>query len=456
MNEPFQRTHLTDNPGIIGARWWQESLAIAGDPVARRQALQGLAIVGASLLGVGVIGSLACRSASGDDDSRVEKRDALAMQRDYGWSFGAEADPLTFDGQSQAPFNRAALDTLVADLTPPTAALRPYYVPTLLQAPPAMPRLTVQGSTTPVKPLREVLTPINTPAMREAYRQGKALASLFEGTPTDRLVIVDMDGPLSVAFAAGAASVFEPVFVLDNWPHPLGVVPSHLTLAAVAYYQPLFVKARAARRSAYPLLVLDRARVAPYSSEATQFDNRYVARLPSAANLKTLGVKRVLNVNPSASYPNETDDLNTDLLEYTRSGVEVRGAAATDFRPDPATPPTPPAGQPAPATPDDWPPYFYGGDAGSHYWFWNDYKWNAPQKPAKKAPSGVSGLATSYAPTPRTTLYSGTGTGTAKTRPAGMGAMPVLVAAATGLVVGAAVSRSGSYNRYGSSSWGGG
>lgn len=453
MTEPFVRTHLGNNPGIVGARWWQESLAIAGDPVARRQTLLNLAVVGASLLGVGVIGSVACRAAAGDDE-RVEKRDALTMQRDYGWNFGSETEALTFDGQTYTPFNAAAMTTLVGDLTP-APAWRPYYVPTLFQAPTAMPRLTLQGSTTPVKPLREVLTPINTPAMREAYRQGRALASLFEGLPLDRAVIADLEGPQAVAFAAGAASVFDPVFVFDNWPHPLGVVPSHLTLAAVAHYQPLFIKARTSRSPrSIPLFVLDRKRVTAYTSENTQFDNRYVARLPSAENLKAANIKRVLYVNPSASYPLEADDLNADFVEYGKSGVEVKATAGTDFRPDPATPATPPPGQVV-ASPDDWPPYYYGGDAGSHYGFWNDYRWNPPQKPVKKAPMGNSGLAGSYTPTPRNTMYSGTGTGTTKTRPATIGAMPVVVAAATGLIVGAAVTRSGSYGRY-SSSWGGG
>ena len=71
------------------------------------------------------------------------------------------------------------------------------------------------------------------------------------------------------------------------------------------------------------------------------------------------------------------------------------------------------------------------------------------------AANGVSSLASAYTPTARSTSYSGIGTGTAKTRPASMGAVPVLVAAGTGVVVGAAVSRNGSYGRY-SSSWGGG
>jgi hypothetical protein len=456
MNEPFERTHFSDKPGIIGARWWQESLAISGDPVLRRQALQSLAIVGASILGVGVIGSVTCASAlSGDDDTRLEKRDALATQRDYGWNFGAEAEPLTFDGQSYAPFDRSAPLTLVNDLTPTTAALRPYYVPTLFQSLIGVPKILLPGSATAPKLLKDVLVPIQTAAMKEAYRQGKALASLVAGTPGDRAVIVDMDGPLSVAFAAGASSVLEPVFVFDNWPHPLGVVPAHLTLAAVAHYQPLFARMQSARKgTVYPLFVLDRNRFNPYTSEHTQFDNRYVARLPPFSALRALGDSKVLYVNPSASYNQEADDLNGDLVEYARNGIDVKMVAASDFRPDASSPASPPPGTPPPVTPDDWPPYYYSGSADSHEGFWSDYPWNPPRRPVKSPPSGTSGLA-SYRPVPRTTLYTNTGTGTSKTRPASVGAVPVVVAAATGIVVGAAVSRSGSYGRY-SSSWGGG
>jgi hypothetical protein len=132
-------------------------------------------------------------------------------------------------------------------------------------------------------------------------------------------------------------------------------------------------------------------------------------------------------------------------------------AAASDFTPDPGAPSSPPAGAPQ-ASPDDWPPYYYGGSADSHYGFWNDYGWNKPQRPVLRPPSGTSGLATSYRPTPRTTVYSAGGTGSTKSRPATIGAVPVVVAVATGVIVAAAVSRSGrsgSSGRY-SSSWGGG
>ncbi|MCU0657439.1 MAG: hypothetical protein MUF64_19920 [Polyangiaceae bacterium] len=449
MNEPFERTHLTDKPAIVGARWWQESMAIAGDPVARRQALQAISIMGASILGVGIIGAVA---GSAGDDTRVEKRDALAMQRDYGWNFGAETEALTFDGSTYARYDNKAILSLVNDLTPTSAALRPYYIPTLFQSLLSTPRVTLPEATPGAKALHSVLVPIQTPAMREAYRQGKALATLFQGASDDCAVLVDLDGPLAVAFAAGASSLFEPVFAFDNWPHPLGVVPAHLTLAAVAHYQPLFVKNKGSRPASRvpPLFVLDRGRLNPYSSENTQFDNRYLARVPTGPNLLALGDRKLLYVVPSASYNREADDLNADFVAYGKSGIDVRMIAASDLTPE-AGPTAAPPGVPA----DDWPPYYYGGSAESHHGFWTESGWGPPPRPAPRAPSGTSGLVKAYRPTPRSTQYNSAGTGMSKTRPSTMGTMPVVVAATSGLIVGAAVSRSGSFGRY-SSSWGGG
>src|SRR3954466_12579505 len=103
---PFERTVVVDKPGIVGARWWQESLSVA-DPVARRQAIQGILIATAAIAGLGAI--LALVASSGDSDTQTSSRDALEMQREYGWSFGAAEESLVFDGESLQPFDRAAL-----------------------------------------------------------------------------------------------------------------------------------------------------------------------------------------------------------------------------------------------------------------------------------------------------------------------------------------------------------
>ena len=62
------------------------------------------------------------------------------------------------------------------------------------------------------------MQPIFTPAMDAAYARGKSLASLFASLaeqaarprPRRPRVVVDLPGPEAVAFAAGAAAVFDP------------------------------------------------------------------------------------------------------------------------------------------------------------------------------------------------------------------------------------------------------
>lgn len=435
---PFERSDVLDKPGIVGARWWQESLATA-DPIARRQAIRAMLIASAAIAGFGALLAIGASGSSGggsSDDAQTGSREALQMQREYGWSFGATSESLVFDGETTQPFDRSALARMPADLAPAQARLRPWASPTLFQSPTALPTKVPEGDPGTVTPLKDALRPIFSPAMDKAYRRGKALASLFDGTPLDRVVIVDLPGPEAVAFAAGMADSFDPVFTFDNWPHPRGVVKAHLTLAAAAYYQPLFAKKGAARRVTAPaVLVLDRARLTPYTDEASQFDNRWVAKLPSAAALRELGVKRALYVAPTAADTLELDDINDDFVLYASGGIDVKMVAATDFGPDPTRA----------AAADE--PYFYGNDEEGHLGFWKNYPWNAPQKAVTRVPVGVSNGYT-YTPRPRSTFFNGSA------RPAGFGMVPVIIAAGTGAILGAKLSRSGSWNRS-SGSWGG-
>jgi hypothetical protein len=452
QREPFERHEHLDEPGIIGARWWQQSLAEQGDAVSRRSALGGILIATGAIMAAGVAFStcVAAVSSGGGDDYRTESRGALDMQREYGWSFGAAAERLTFDGTSTRAFDRAALGHLADDLRPASARHAPFFVPTLFQSPSALARSIPQGDTPTTTPLSQALTPIFTPAMDRAYRAGRALASLFRGQSPAAAVLVDLPGPEAVAFAAGAAGVLDPVFLFDNWPHPRGVVPAHLTLAAAAYYQPLFARRKAA--SGAPLFVLDRARLASYVDDAAQFDNRHVARLPSAAQLKSLGVQHVLHVVPSSAIPQEMDDLNDDFVLYAKAGIEVRLLGADAFSQDPGT-----SAEPAADEDDLVPRAYYGGSARSHLWFWTDYPWIRPpsSKPPPQAPS-MSRPGKDYIVRARTTPFS-TGspsTGGTRPRPGGFGTVSVVVAVATGAILGAKLSRSGSWLR--SSSWGGG
>jgi hypothetical protein len=465
--EPFNREESLNEPGIIGARWWQRSLDVPVDPAGRRAALITMLAAGGVLAGMGVLIASVGSGPSGDD-YRTESRAALEMQKEYGWSFGAITESLTFDGVAQKPFDRTRLPYLPDDLRPSLGRYAAFFTPTLFQSPAALPRSTPTGDAGALTPLKEALRPVSTPAMDRAYGRGRALAALWKGQAPAAAVIVDLPGPEAVAFAAGAAGVLDPVFLFDNWPHPRGVVPAHLTLGAAAYYQPLFARKKAPAGAA-PLFVLDRARLATYTDDASQFDNRHVARLPGAAQMKQLGFSHVLYVAPTSADRLELDDLNDDFMLYAAGGLTVRMAAADAFGIDPAdTALAPPGDEEATLA-----RYHYGGRVASDLYFWTDYPWvqlPAPRpapprapRPGSTPPRGPDAPleppfarpGKDYVPRPRITPFStGTPASSGRSRPAGFGTVPVVVAVATGLILGAKLSRSGSWNRSGS--WGGG
>ncbi|MBX3226156.1 MAG: hypothetical protein KIT84_28715 [Labilithrix sp.] len=437
----FTQKETIDKPGIVGARWWQESIATE---VPRRKALKGLLALGGVLGAMALIGTCASRAFKGGSlspfsskpDFEFANKSALEMQKEFGWSFGATGDPLVFDGTSTAPFDRAALDRVDKDLAPANAAHAPWFVPTLFQSPGAMPKSKPTGDpdAPPFKPLKDVIVPVMTSPMQIAFEQGRALAALLAVAPKakDLAVVVDLPGTSAVAFAAGAAGILDPVFLFDNWPHPRGVVPAHLTLAAAIYYQPLFAKKRAESKSAQPMFVLDRNRLSSYVDDATQFDNRHTARMPTPEKLLALGVKDVLYVGPNAVDRFELDDLVDDFLAYAAANIGFHVCPAMAF--EQASP-----GDAGAAT-----PFWYGGSAQRNADFWNH--WDSVA--AVRTPNEVQ----VYKPKPRATPYS-VGTPTSSTsaaprpRPTNFGMVPVAVAVGTGVILGARGSRSGSWNR---------
>jgi len=491
---PFSRDRVIDKPGIMGARWWHASLNDEASKVARRSAMKTLLIVGGVIAGAGVIATLA---ASGGDsgttnpvgtipsDASESRKTALDMQKTYGWDFGAVGEALVFDGVSSKPFEPGALGSLATDLAPTQRELLPYFQSTLFDAPYAVAKSPPPTEdATPSKPLATAVQPISTTAMNAAYGRGRSLASLFAslaengGKPTDATtgLVVDLPGPEAVAFAAGAAAVFDPVFLFDNWPHPRGVVRAQEALSAAAYYQPLFAAARkaagtgssAAKRP--PMFVLDRRRITAYADDATQFDNRYVAKLPNAGLMKVLGAAHVIYVVPTRSDTTvELDDLNDDFVALSTAGVEVKalsldmfqapGSDAGDMRP-PGANATNPAGSAAAAESDrlletgGW--AYYGGSRTSHHAFFTDYPWARPARAASMRPSNPG---RNYRPTARSTTFSsgstsGTSSASSRPRPTNFGTVPVLIAVGTGVILGSRYSRSGSWNRA-SGGWGG-
>jgi hypothetical protein len=433
-DEPFKRDEFLDKPGIVGARWWHEGL-VHSDSVGRRAALQGL-LIGGGLLAAGII--IAKSSGCGTPDTKTVSKSSLEVQKEYGWNFGARSETLTFDGLATIPFQPSLLGSLAGVLSPTRADLRPYYIPTLFQSPTAMPTSFLTDETAVFMPLQAVLRPIFTPAMALAFRRGKALASLFNSSRvTGVAVVVDLPGPEAVAFAAGAANVFDPVFAIDNWPHPRGVVPAHATLAAAAYYQPLFAKAATRTQSSPAMFVLDRSRLAPYQDETRQFDNRHLARLPPPQQLKQLGIQRILYVVPLSSNVPEMDDLNDDFVNDAAAGITVKIVGAD-------------AWSSFSSAPDD--PVYYLGSASSDETFWADYPWREP--PSSAMPSAITGPARNYVPVARVTPFSSTLGKGIRTTPANFGTVPVLVSAATGAVIGSILWRTTAGEAWGGGSWG--
>lgn len=437
----FTQQETVDEPGIVGARWWQQSIAT---PIPRRSAMNGLLVLGGVLAGMAALGTCVAVASSGSssgggstDDFAFQPKSALDMQKEYGWNFGATGEPLVFDGKATTSFDKGTLATLADDMAPADVRYRPYFVPTLFQAPTALPRSKPSGDpdAPAAMPLKDALVPIFTPEMAAAYGKGASLATFMtDPKAKDLAIVVDLDGPLAVAFAAGLAGVCDPVFLFDNWPHPRGVVPSHLTLAAAAYYQPLFAKARAARSGARPVFVLDRRRLAPYADDASQFDNRYTARMPSAANLAALGTKNILLVVPH-SFEKEGDDIADDFLGYAGGGIAFHLISLEAFS----------------AVGSNVPPQFVYRSPSTSSAFWSH--WAAD--PATLAADDVQ----KYTPTARKTEYSaGTappaGAAPSRPRPTNFGMIPVAVAVGTGVILGAKLSRSGSWNRTTSSSSG--
>jgi hypothetical protein len=401
MSHPtLRRDAEVDVPGLVGARWWQDSVV---DPVGRRQALVAILAAGTGLSALGVVLEAVA-------PTRKSRRKSIDLQREFGWSFGAATENLVYDGQSTQPFDRERLGQLAKELAPRVARHRPFYVETLFEAPTALPKTVSPDDPAPIASLETALQPILTDSMKDAFARAQASAEWLATTGT--ALVVDLDGPSSVAFAAAASQLFDPVFLFDNWPHPRGVVPAHLALAAAAYYQPMFAKAVwGGNPIAPPMFVLDRQRLAPYTDDESQFDNRWVARMPGLAALKTLGISRLAYVTPTASAPWEADDLNDDFVADHGGGISIVAFPLTTLS-----------------------------------------KTLASVGPESAALARVSG--TDYAPLPRRTPFSSGVPSGSRPTPSDFGSVEVLLSLFGGTMLGVAWSRSGTWNRSGG--WGGG
>lgn len=312
-----------------------------------------------------------------------DTRPALQSQQNDGWSVGDEGLPLAFPGAQAADVTggagwQQALTNLAARMTPAQARWQPYYVPALFQS-----LEDVRSND-----LRFAIRPVFTPEMAVAGQRGEALLSLLmeDGVcRRDVALVLDVPGPQAVALAASLTRCFDPVFVFDNWPHPRGVVPAHLTLGAALYYLPVFERARTDRAlaTAAPMFVLDRQRLSPYDDDASQFDNRYFAGLPAPEALQAAGIRHVLYVTPDQQVTLDADDLNDDLVALDQGGIDVKMLALSDFSEtllpgwlDAASPQCPPAPLAGPRR------FYFGGSPTTHGCFTWWYGWRAPSLPS--------------------------------------------------------------------------
>ena len=421
----------------LATPWWNDMLD-------RREANQRIAAAALLAAGGAAAGCNSGASSDGGSASADEPRDALAVQRQEGWSVGAEGTGVRVD-------NASATDSLgtegwvayrdptrlIAATTPSEEAWRSHASPALIQA---------LGQSS----LATQLTPTSSPALDEAYGRAYALGELIFASEDahQTLVILDLPGASSVAAAAGMAGDVEPVFWFDNWPHPRGVVPSHQTLAGLLTYAAELDAARGERASAGQArphaIVLDSNRLAAYTDDPDTFDNRYMADLPTPEQLEALGVTRVMYVRPQ-SEDQELDDVNEPLVALAEGGIDVQKIGLGAFLRSEES-----AGKPG-AKPEGEDPrasrhgrYYYGGSEETHGYYYRHYPLFIPLiipgrttwSRTPRAPSAARAAAPSWRPSPRQTMFSsrttgGTG-GVGRTRPTGFGRVSQRAAQAPG------------------------
>jgi hypothetical protein len=362
----IERLTLFDQAELVGARWWQPTVnesestwspsdVVPSEPPSRRKALLILGAFVAVPIGISIISNL-----SSDDD---QIRPSTDLQRESGWDIGSSGRKLDWSGAQDTDVSggtnwRDHIKTLANDLAPQQKLL-PWALPTLLQMPSLPVNATLASEVRPV---------LGNPAMADGWQLGRALVQQFAQlteTYQDLLLVIDLPGPQAVAVAAALADLLTPVFILDNCPHPVGVVPAHRTLGAVLYLLPRLLMGNATRPpDAPPMLVLDSARLSPYSDAADRFDNRYLARIPTPAQLRDAGVRRVLYLSTDRDV---LDDLVAPFGAWVDAGIEVRMVQSGDF---------------SSTQSDSGEPDFssgrralYGGSADSDAGFWYCYGW---------------------------------------------------------------------------------
>ena len=100
----YQRDVSINEPGIVGARWWNRSLIEYDKSQSRRKVLKTIAIAGGVALFIGLAVKGCADATSGDDNEEVSLalKKSIDMQKQYGWDFGARGQALVYDGTGGA------------------------------------------------------------------------------------------------------------------------------------------------------------------------------------------------------------------------------------------------------------------------------------------------------------------------------------------------------------------
>jgi hypothetical protein len=213
------------------------------------------------------------------------------------------------------------------------------------------------------------------------------------------------------------------------------------------------------------LLLLDSTRLTPYSDQDTQFDNRYLAKLPPIDQLKQRGIQQVIYLVKDQTQAQELDDINDDLVEWQKQGVNVRMLRLSDFKPYDEPTQTTVAGT---TTTTVQRHYYYGGSPWASWWFYNHYGYGYPRQviiyrdghnvSIPRPSTGPTFAPPTYRPASRPTIFSssrvGGVSGVGRTRPSGFGRTSVRMSG-EGRVTGTRSGRSGSYGRSGGGWFGG-
>lgn len=428
------------------ATWWEQKMA-------RRKAMKTIGGITAGIVGIAAVGGIIGYAVS-DNETEVDS-DTLDIQREHGWNVGAEDTQLVFENavttDSAADGNVQVANTtrtwsdfraqgaLMTVYRPHSDVWKPYYVGTALDA-------------TTQETFRNVLVPVHSQAMDIAYSQGLGMKELLSQSKQSgkTAIIVDVPGPEAVSFATALAPVAELVPVIDNFPHPQGVVPTHNTLGALLYYAREYEHTRSTQTVAIDntvCFILDGRRLTEYKDDTGKFDNRYLAKLPSAEQMQSHGITNLMYVVANDTIKQETDDLNDYFTAYKDKGINVSLIPITNFQKGDDKQMTQQQTQPGYR-----PTYYYGGYPYTSLWFFYHYPSYGyyGSLPPQRSLRNVNVSRPAYQPTARSTIFSsrttGGASGVGRQKPAGFGRVSTRMTG-SGQLTGIRSGRSGSFGR---------